>query len=141
LVLCGSGLLERALRAKANRLAVDVRFVGPLAPAALVGALNAATCVVHTSSVETFGLSVAEAMACGRPVLGVASGSLPELIGDAGVMAPPENPVAFACLLAELLDDEPRQIVLGAAARQRVLERFRLERMLSAYVHLVESAA
>lgn len=141
LVLCGSGALEGALRAQAERLSLDVRFLGCLEPAALVKALNAATCVVHTCPVETFGLSVAEAMACGRPVVGVAGGTLPVVIGDAGVLAPPEDPGTFARLLDELLSDSARRDALGRAARRRALERFSLKRMVGGYVDLVESMA
>ena len=139
LVLCGSGTLEGALRAQAERLALDVQFIGGVPPAVLVGAYNGASCVVHTCHVETFGMCVAEAMACGRPVVGVASGTLPEVIGDAGVVAPPEDPAAFADLVNELLRNSARRDALGAAARRRVVKRFSLEPMVRAYVDLVES--
>src|SRR2546426_11191292 len=83
LLLCGSGALERALRAQARRLGVNATFLGQVEPLALVGAYNAATCVVHTRPDETFGLALAEAMACGRPVLAWASGGPVEVVGDA----------------------------------------------------------
>ncbi len=69
LVIRGSGSLEAAVRAQAERLRLDVRFLGFLSPHELAAAYNAATCLVHTGDVETFGLAVAEAMACGRPVV------------------------------------------------------------------------
>src|SRR5207247_4732864 len=56
LVLCGTGALEGSLRAHAERLGLDVRFVGQLDSAELIGAYNAATCVVHTRPDEVFAL-------------------------------------------------------------------------------------
>lgn len=141
LVLCGRGLMQETLQAQARRLALDVRFIGCLEPAPLVGAYNAATCVVHTCPVETFGLSVAEAMACGRPVLGVAGGTLPSVVADAGVLAPPEDPDAFAALLDALLRDPARCDALGRLAARRARARFSLDAMVSAYGDLVESMA
>jgi glycosyltransferase involved in cell wall biosynthesis len=140
LVLCGAGPLEDALRAQAQRLDLDVRLLGQMEPGDLVGAYNAATCVVHTCP-EVFSLAVTEALACGRPVLAVDGGGTPEVVHDAGVVAPGENPAAFARLLQELLGDAARRQALGAAARQRAVERYSVERMVAAYGDLLESLA
>src|SRR5439155_16670143 len=130
LLLCGSGALERALRAQARRLGVNATFLGQVEPLALVGAYNAATCVVHTRPDETFGLALAEAMACGRPVLAWASGGPVEVVGDAGVLAAPEDPRGFAAQLERLLADPGRRAGLGAAARRRAVERYSVGRMV-----------
>jgi glycosyltransferase involved in cell wall biosynthesis len=63
----------------------------------------------------------------------VAGGALPEVLGDAGVLAPPDDPGLFAQRLGELLADPARQEALGARARQRALEAFSLERMAQEY--------
>jgi len=138
LVLRGAGPLEEPLRAQAERLGLDVRFVGWLDQAQLVGAYNAATCVVHMGP-EVSSLALTEALACGRPVLASDSGGTPELLGDAGVLAPRENPPAFARLLQALLGNAARCEALGAAARRRVLERFSLERMVREYGETLEA--
>lgn len=133
LVLCGVGVEEPTLRAQAERLKAPVRFVGFQSHEDMRGAYNAATVVVHTGPVETFGRSVAEAMACARPVVAVAAGSLVDVVGDAGILVPPGDPAAFAAALDALLVDEDRQRRLGQAARVRCLERFSEERSLSDY--------
>src|SRR5256712_10477001 len=117
LVIRGSGSLEASVRAQAERLRLDVRFLGFLSPHELAAAYNAATCLVHTGDVETFGLAVAEAMACGRPVVAVASGAGPEGLGQSGVLAPPHDPAAFAAAVRDLLADPGRAAAIGAAAR------------------------
>jgi glycosyltransferase involved in cell wall biosynthesis len=137
LVLCGSGALEATLRAQARRLGVDVRFVGQLDPAQLVGAYNAATCVVHTRPDEVFALALIEALACGRPLIASGGGGTPELVGDAAVLAPPADARAFARLLEDLLGDDQRRAALALAARRRALECYSVERMVSDYADVL----
>lgn len=139
LLICGAGAHRDRLRIRARDLGVDARFLGHLAPDELRGAYCAARCLVHAGAVETFGLSVLEAMACGCPVLGVAGGAVPEVLGETGVLAPAEDPHAFLALLRALLDDPPRRAALGEAARQRVLDHFTLPTMCQAYASVIES--
>ena len=139
LVLCGTGALEESLRAHADRLGLDVRFLGQIDPVELVGAYNAATCVVHARPDEVFALSLLEALACGRPVVAAGGGGTPELLGDAGVVAPPADPAAFARLLGDLLGDAARRAALATAARRRALERYSVERMVRDYAEVLES--
>ncbi len=138
LVLCGTGALERSLRAHAGGLGLDVRFLGQVDTGDLVGAYNAATCVVHTRPDEVFALALIEALACGRPLVAAGGGGTPDLVGDAGVLAPPQDPGAFARLLQDLLDDEERRATLAVRARRRAVERFSIERMVHDYADLVE---
>ena len=139
LVLCGSGALEDTLRALARRLGLDVRFVGQLDASQLVGAYNAATCVVHTRPDEVFALALIEALACGRPVLASEGGGTRELLGDAGVLAPPQEPRAFARKLGELVGDPGRLATLGAAARRRAVAQFSRDRMVRDYGEALET--
>ena len=139
LVLCGTGALEGTLRAHAERLGLEVRFVGQIDSGELVGAYNAATCVVHARPDEVFALSLIEALACGRPVVASGGGGTPELLGEAGVVAPPADPAAFARLLGDLLGDAARRAALAAAARRRALERYSVERMVRDYAAVLES--
>ena len=139
LVLCGAGALEGALRAQAGGLGLDVRLVGAVDPAQLVGAYNAATCVVHTRPDEVFALALIEALACGRPLIASGGGGTPELVGDAGVLAPPADPRAFARLLQDLLGDPGRRAALGAAGRQRAVMHFSRDRMVRDYGETLEA--
>jgi len=95
--------------------------------------------VVHACPVETFGLALAEAMACGRPVVAVAGAALGEVLGDAGVLTS-DDPEQYALALAELLADPPRRSALGSAARRRAIELFSLERMGREYAAALEEA-
>jgi len=139
LVICGGGAERAALAARAQRLGLDLRLPGHLSPDEIIGAYNAATVVVHARPDEGFPLSITEALACGRPVLAVEGGGTPEVLGDAGVVAPRDDPWEFARLLGELLEDPSRREALGGAARRRAAERFTVERMQQRYAEAVEA--
>jgi len=62
------------------------------------------------------------------------AGSLPEVVGDAGVLVPAGDPKALAGALRALLGDAEERRTLGHRARVRVLEQFGLERMERAHV-------
>lgn len=72
---------------------------------------NSATCVVYPSVYEGFGLPPLEAMACGCPVITSNTSSLPEVVGDAGLMVSPDDVAGLVAALQLLLTD--------AATRQR----------------------
>jgi alpha-1,6-mannosyltransferase len=85
--------------------------------------LASADALVHAGSSETFGLVVVEAMACGRPVIGVRSGAIPELIDErVGELAEPDNAVSMAQAIRRLYERDLD--ALGSAARARTLQRF-----------------
>src|SRR5256885_9485820 len=91
------------------------------------------------TGVQTCALPIA--MACAGPVVAVAGGGIPEVLGGTGVLAPADDPAAFARALGELLADPQRRDALGAAARGRALARFSLERMGSEYGEALEAIA
>jgi alpha-1,3-rhamnosyl/mannosyltransferase len=102
-------------------LGEHVHFTGYVNDAGLVELLNGAAALVFPSLWEGFGLPAVEAMACGVPVLASRRGSLPEVIGDAGLFFEPESPSAIAeCVLRFLRDPE-----LRARLRESALTRAR----------------
>ncbi len=62
----------------------------------LVSLYSATTCFVFPSLYEGFGLPPLEAMACGAPVVASDRASLPEVVGDAGMLVEPTDPDALA---------------------------------------------
>jgi glycosyltransferase involved in cell wall biosynthesis len=67
---------------------------------------------------EGFGFAPLEAMACGTPVVVSNRGSLPEVVGNAGLVVEPE-PQAIADALESVLRDPERSALLGQAGRER----------------------
>ena len=87
---------------------------------------------------ETFGLVVAEAMACGTPVISYPVGIAPEIIdGSNGIIVPTSNPADVADAIERLmLMSRPERDEMGERARRTILSNFTLERMASDYVAL-----
>jgi alpha-1,6-mannosyltransferase len=85
--------------------------------------LASADALVHAGLHETFGLIVIEAMACGRPVIGMRSGAMTELIGDdVGVLAAHCDAASLGRAIESLYDRDWQQ--LGRNARARVEARY-----------------
>lgn len=80
---------------------------------------NAATLFAYPSRYEGFGLPVAEAMACGTPVVASNRSSLPEVVGDAGVLADPDDPEALATALVTVLSDDALRHELSVRGIER----------------------
>ena len=84
---------------------------------------------------EAFGLTVIEAMAAGKAVVGSDSGAIPELL-DAGTgrLAAPDDPQAWADALAELAADAELRVRIGQAACRRVEREFTLASHVKALI-------
>jgi glycosyltransferase involved in cell wall biosynthesis len=71
------------------------------------------------SRYEGYGMVAAEAMAHGLPVVVSAAGALPEAVGDAGLLVPPDDAPALAASLTRLLDDRAEADRRAAASHAR----------------------
>jgi alpha-1,3-rhamnosyl/mannosyltransferase len=113
----------KAFIAATPRLSEHVHFTGYISDADLAPLLNASDALVFPSLWEGFGLPAVEAMYCGLPVLASSrGGSLPEIVGDAGLLFEPEDPGAIASCVTGFLADEE----LRARLAHNALERSRL---------------
>jgi glycosyltransferase involved in cell wall biosynthesis len=123
LLFVGGGPLAREVaRARAAALPGEIVHVPELQPRELAPFYAAADLLVFPSLGDVWGFAVAEAMACGLPVLcSTRAGCAEELVapGETGWLADPLDEAAFAAALTEALSCGQRQ-ALGERARARV---------------------
>jgi len=108
--------LERLIRTLGVR---DVVFSGFLDDSLLPLLYSAADVFVYPSFYEGFGLPVLEAMACGTPVAASNRTSLPEAVGDAGLLFDPDNVDEMAGAIHRLVDDRDLRARLVAKGLER----------------------
>ncbi len=80
-----------------------VHWTGYVPDGLLTRLYQEADALLHCSRYEGFGLQVVEAMACGTPVICSRAGSLPEVVGDAALLADPDDVETFARHVATVL--------------------------------------
>ena len=93
--------------------------LSPLPDDELVRLYAGATAVLVPSRYEGFGLPALEAMACGAAVVASTSGALAEVVGSAGLLVSPDNPLAWKEAALSLYRDEALRQRLSEAGRER----------------------
>lgn len=96
--------------------------------------------LLFPSRLEGFGYAVAEAMACGRPVVCTRASSLPELVAHetGGLLCAPGDIAAFAAAVARIATDQHLADRMGAHNRSRAVAQFDQQVMLAHYVRLYQ---
>jgi glycosyltransferase involved in cell wall biosynthesis len=147
LVIAGSdGWGARAVREAIAASGVATRIVrtGYVDNGAIPALFRRAEVVAYPSFEEGFGLPALEGLACGAPVVTTAGSALGEVVGDAALLAPVDDPNGLAGAIARVLDDPECAARLRAAGPVRA-EPFTWERCaeqhVEAYAHAVRAGA
>jgi alpha-1,3-rhamnosyl/mannosyltransferase len=114
-----AGLCEIAREAEAPDAVV---MLGVVAEPQLHMLYRSAAALVYPSRYEGFGLPVLEAMASGTPVIGSRAASIPEVLGDAGVLVDPEDTQGWTDAIVDVVKDEHRRRRMRAAGLARAAE-------------------
>lgn len=117
-----------------------VKFVSNLSIDEMRRYYAEATIAVSPSVYEGFGFPAGEAMACGVPVVTTSGGSLPEVVGDAGVIVPTRDSGALARAIGDLLDNPAKRAEFGAAGYRRIQEKFLWSRAAADAVSVYKDA-
>jgi glycosyltransferase involved in cell wall biosynthesis len=141
----GHGPLRADLEARARALGLfpeGVRFFGERGDVPLLLKMSDAF-VLPTAVREGLSLSILEAMAAGLPVVVTDVGGNREVVedGTTGLLVPPGDPQALADAMGLVVTSSARAREWGRTAREVVLARFTLDRMVREYEELYESAA
>jgi glycosyltransferase involved in cell wall biosynthesis len=104
-----------------------VTFITGVPEERIIELYSEAELAVVPSLYEGFSLPAIEAMSCGVPLVATTGGALPEVVGadnDTALCVPPGDSEALAAKIAMALDDKDLRDRIGAAGRQRVIERW-----------------
>lgn len=138
LLLCGAdyGPGEVAEQwASSHDLSDGVRFLGAVDHPDLLDLLRKVDLFVHPSLEESFGLVLAEAMAQGTPVIGgLASGAVPWVLGDAGLLVDVSDPSAIADAIGKILGDDDLWLHYSRSGRANVESRFSESAVVESYL-------
>jgi glycosyltransferase involved in cell wall biosynthesis len=102
-----------------ERLEARVALPGYVPDRDLVHLYSRSYALVQPSLMEGFGLPAVEAMACGIPVVSSGAGSLPEVVGDAGIFFDPTDVASIAGSINAITSDRPRRDDLARRALKR----------------------
>lgn len=117
----------------------NVVFLGPTPHDGVLKKIAASTLVLHTSLEESFGMVLVEAMAYGVPVVaGQASGAVPWVVEDGGLLVDVTSVAAIADAVDRLLADAALYARVSARAVAIVAERFPLATVADQYLALYE---
>lgn len=122
---------------------LDVDFLGAVSDRDLLARyFSAADVLVSTSKMETYGMTLIEAMACGTPVVAYGNGAIPFVVenGESGLLVESENESDLLNKLTMLALDEPMAIRLGSQGREIVNTRNSVNRFVAAYERVYEAA-
>lgn len=141
----GDGPERAALEADTARLGLGgaVTFLG--ARDDMPAVMRALDLVVLSSKpvVETFPVTLLEALASGVPVVSTEVGSVRDLVpdGEVGYLVPPGDVAALADRIVRVMEDPALRATLGRAGRTRIEGRYTLPAMIEAYASLFEDTA
>lgn len=129
------------LRDMAERIGVGdaVEFLGAVSEDEKIRLMQTCQLYLQPSRYEGFGLAIAEAMACGAPVVTSAVGAVPEVVGDCGVYVDGTDPSSIADGVIRLLTDRDQRIVRGRDGRARMEQCFSLGRRKEGLREIISS--
>jgi len=122
LVIAGrKGWLFQSIFAKAKELGLEskVVFTGFVDEADVPALMKGAKVFILPSFWEGFGIPVVEAMACSTPVVVSNAGSLPEIVGEGGIIINPYNPEEIAQGIEKAIDNRDDLIKKGLRQAQK----------------------
>lgn len=115
----GWGYQELFEKVKEYGLENDVIFTGYISEEEKPFLLKGAICFLFPSLYEGFGIPPLEAMACGTPVIVSNKASLPEVVGEAGLLVDSDDSAKMRSYMEQLLNDPIYRNKLGELCRSR----------------------
>ncbi len=118
-----------------------LRILGKVADDDLAAYYNGCDFFVAPSRFESFGLILAEAMSCGKPVIACRAGGMVEVVGNAGLLAEPGDSATLKQHVMTLASNDELRAALGREARGRFEKFFSVDRMAQKISAILEGMA
>ncbi len=146
--IVGDGPLRGDLEARIRKLNLSdrVRLLGSLSQGTVLEKLSAADIFALASITDAQGASdvfptvIIEAMAAARPVVSTRLAGIPESVvhGETGLLVPPEDTMALAEALRQLIEDDKLRLNHGRAGRARIEQHFQIEHTVKPLIQLLQ---
>lgn len=122
---------KRISKMLAPGLSDRVFFIGHISHSEMMARYSEAHIFINASFYESFGMPVAEAMACGLPVIATRVGGVPEIVEDgvSGLLVQPGDPIGLGKAIELLVKDRGLRAGISAAGRERVRDLFNWDRI------------
>ena len=140
LVIIGRGELENLVKEKSSygHLKGKIRLNSWLNQEELIKEITNSTMAVLPSKEESFGNSIAEAMACGIPVISTKVGSIPEIIehNKEGILVDIDQPQQIADEIISLSKNKQRRSLLGKRGKKKIKKSFSWKNTVKRYLEI-----
>ncbi len=142
-LIIGEGEYRRELQILSKNLDIDknIMFLGRVDNLSLPSFYSISHVAVFPSIAhETFGISIAEAMACTVPVVCTNVGGIPEVVGNVGFLVSPCDDKALSHKIKILLTDENLRQQMGSFSRKRIVENFSWDIVVDKFLEYINYA-
>ncbi len=142
LVIVGEGELSAYLKGLAEKIGLTdvVVFTGVIDSSMITSAYSAADIFVLPSIFESFGMTLIEAQAAGKPVIATDVGGVPEVLvnGQTGILVEPKNIEQLEKAVVTLLTNTQLAEEMGAKGRRFVLENFASDKIVNSILEIYQ---
>jgi len=138
LVIAGEGPEKDDLIRLTKKLNLQdkVKFIGNVGDAKKIEFYSASDIFVFPSLWESFGIVLLEAMACKLPIVTTNAASIPEIVGDCGIITKAMDPISLASGIEQLFSDKKLGERLEDKAYKRLRDKFTTEKMSEDYIKI-----
>jgi glycosyltransferase involved in cell wall biosynthesis len=127
----GDGINDLIKYIDEKNLKDHVILLGEIEEVRKILLMQRCTIYFQISKYEGFGLGIAEAMACGAPVITSNVGEVPNVVGDAGIVCDCYSKIEIAEKIEWLLNNKEEQKRISKLARTRIVEQYQYTRRLN----------
>ncbi len=136
LTIIGEGNYENELRNMCNSLGLDnnVKFIGFCPRNDIPSYFWKSDAFILLSLAEAFGNVIAEAMACGLPIIGANKGGIPDLVSEEnGILVQPENILEIKSAIITMKNDKEMRIKMGKINAEKIADGYNWRHIAESY--------